>query len=213
MSEKNQSTQMESMSYDGICVERLDAWQKKFVVLYAERLRDKGTIEQLISGEGLALFVLPEVYMCLQYAAEIIARADNPAFIEALDLMEPICQIRTAIEMASLERSSLHKTETQQASKQKGFIYIAKSEGNPGMLKIGMTTKAVAFRIKQLSNSTTSVHPFVLVESFPCENPRDIERNIHAELGAYRVHGGREFFAISEFDAIAACKRITGGAA
>lgn len=83
----------------------------------------------------------------------------------------------------------------------------------PAFEAITMTTKAVAFRIKQLSNSTTSVHPFVLVESFPCENPRDIERNIHAELGAYRVHGGREFFAISEFDAIAACKRITGGAA
>lgn len=214
MTEKPKAHHMEDVSRNDLCATSLDEWQKKFVVLYAERLRDTGVMEKIIKDGKAGFFAFSSVSMFFQYVAEIDPSPGNPAFAEAIELMEPVCQIRTALEVAAQSRSAAQASATTQVKKRPtGFVYIAKSEGNPGMLKIGMTRKSIVVRLKQLSNSTTSIHPFVLVKGFPCVNPLAAEKAIHAELDAYRIHSGREFFAISEADAIAVCKRVVGGAA
>lgn len=214
MTEKSKAAHVSSMNYANLHAPSLDEWQKKFVTLYAERLRDTGVIEKIIADGTPGFFGFSGVSMFFQYMVEIIPDPENPAFVEAIELMEPVCRIKTAFEVTAQSRSAAQASTTAQVKQRPtGFIYIAKSDGNPGMLKIGMTTKSIASRLKQLSNSTTSVHPFVLVEGFACTDPLAAEKAIHAELDAYRVHSGREFFAISEADAIAVCKRVVGGAA
>lgn len=214
MTEKPKAHHMEDVSRNDLCATSLDEWQKKFVVLYAERLRDTGVMEKIIKDGKAGFFAFSSVSMFFQYVAEIDPSPGNPAFAEAIELMEPVCQIRTALEVAAQSRSAAQADATTRVKpRPTGFIYIAKSEGNPGMLKIGMTTKSIAARLKQLSNSTTSVHPFVLVEGFSCTDPLTTEKAIHAKLDAYRVHSKREFFAVSEADAISACEQVIGGKA
>jgi hypothetical protein len=89
-----------------------------------------------------------------------------------------------------------------------GHIYIAKNEGMPGILKIGMTTKSVHERLSQLSKSTSAPFDFRLVESFHCEDVINAEAEIHEAFSKFRPNKLREFFSISEDEAIYVCRNI-----
>lgn len=93
-----------------------------------------------------------------------------------------------------------------------GYVYILSNPTLPGLVKIGYTRKSVAERVRHLSSSTSIPAPFKVVASFHTATPVAHEAEAHARLAPHR-QPGREFFAVSEAQAIAACKSIIGEAA
>jgi hypothetical protein len=89
-----------------------------------------------------------------------------------------------------------------------GFIYILSNDHMPGLLKIGMTTRAVADRVAELNSATGVPTAFTVEACFECEDPASDEMELHKLLDAHRVPG-REFFRISLEDAIQATRSVT----
>jgi hypothetical protein len=77
----------------------------------------------------------------------------------------------------------------------KGFIYIAKNQAMPGLLKVGYTEKVPTARINELF--TTGVpEPFEIAYYCLVENAKSLERTIHQRLESYRSRKNREFFCV-----------------
>lgn len=92
-----------------------------------------------------------------------------------------------------------------------GLVYILRNESMPGRLKIGFTCQTLAERVRQLSSSTSIPTPFHVVSSFWSATPWAHEQRIHGLLGHKRAPG-REFFLVTEAEAVAACKQVIGAA-
>lgn len=75
-----------------------------------------------------------------------------------------------------------------------GFVYVLANESMPGIYKIGFTAGHPAIRIAQLSSATSCPTPFTMLAAFGCENPSEVESEIHEELAEFRVNRSREFF-------------------
>lgn len=88
-----------------------------------------------------------------------------------------------------------------------GFIYILANECMPGIYKIGFTTNHPKTRLDQLSSSTSCPTPFELVAAFGVTDPREVEREIHAELIASRINMSREFFRMRAEHALDICRQ------
>lgn len=78
------------------------------------------------------------------------------------------------------------------------YVYVLTNPAMPGLVKIGMTTKSVKERIKELS-STGVPEPFQLY--YACElgdglDPAEVERDMHELFASYRHNKRREFFAV-----------------
>ena len=70
------------------------------------------------------------------------------------------------------------------------------------MCKIGATTRTPEVRIRDLSR-TSVPEPFQLVAAFPCWEPFQVEKLIHAHFAAARKYGRRnEFFELQRSVAI-----------
>lgn len=82
-----------------------------------------------------------------------------------------------------------------------GFVYVLRNPGMPGLLKIGSSTRSPIERAAELF--TTGVpYQFEIVCAIYSENCRESESNVHEILHDYRCASNREFFEISEVDAI-----------
>lgn len=75
-----------------------------------------------------------------------------------------------------------------------GWIYIMSNPSFPELLKVGFTLGTPGDRVKELSASTAVPHPFEIEFVFVCENPQEVERQVHGLLHAHRVNPHREFF-------------------
>lgn len=78
------------------------------------------------------------------------------------------------------------------------YVYVLTNPSIPGLVKIGMTTKSVKERIKELS-STGVPEPFQLY--YACElggglDPVEVERDMHELFAPYRHNKRREFFGV-----------------
>ncbi len=82
--------------------------------------------------------------------------------------------------------------------KKQGWVYIAKSKGNPN-LKIGRTSKNPLERAKTLS-STGVLHDYEIVFSTKFFNQFWAEKIVHEKLKRFRV--SKEFFSAQESLAI-----------
>lgn len=78
-----------------------------------------------------------------------------------------------------------------------GFIYFLTNPSMPGLVKIGHTTKHPRERMKELSASTSCPEQFELLAFFGHEDSAYAEREIHRELGQYRLNDRREFFKMT----------------
>lgn len=77
----------------------------------------------------------------------------------------------------------------------KGFIYVAKNQAMPGLLKIGYTEKVPTARVNELF--TTGVpEPFEIAYYCLAENAKSLESTIHHRLESYRSRKNREFFRV-----------------
>lgn len=77
-----------------------------------------------------------------------------------------------------------------------GFVYVLGNESMPGIYKIGFTMKHPRTRMDELSRATSCPTPFDLLAFIGCEDPYDVEGEIHKALDAYRVNHAREFFKV-----------------
>lgn len=90
-----------------------------------------------------------------------------------------------------------------------GFVYLLKEEGvEPAVCKIGMTTKSVAERVRELNSSTSQHRRLVEIAAWPVNDPRLAEATVHRELDSYRVKNNREFFQIDVPAAIRLIDRV-----
>ena len=76
-----------------------------------------------------------------------------------------------------------------------GFLYCLSNPSMPGLVKIGVTTKTVEERVKQLS-STGVPQPFNIELQKWVNDPFKREKELHKLLSEYRVNDKREFFKI-----------------
>ena len=76
-----------------------------------------------------------------------------------------------------------------------GYIYILSNPRMKGLLKIGLSTRAVKERIAELSSATGVPAPFEVEAYFVSSDPEGHEQQIHASLAEYRVKG-KEFFEV-----------------
>ncbi|WP_136037129.1 GIY-YIG nuclease family protein [Microbacterium sp. K35] len=88
-----------------------------------------------------------------------------------------------------------------------GAVYILHNCAFPQLVKIGMTTGSPEARAKQLY-STGVPSPFVVLYAQSTENPRKLERAIHAELAEFRDTQNREFFRTAPRRAIDTLLRL-----
>lgn len=101
------------------------------------------------------------------------------------------------------ERRAKHKKRHGSDACSSGVVYVVSNESLPGVLKIGATTRSANERVKELSDSTSIPSDFVLIASFQSSDAYRLEGNIHRALEIYRVSQRKEFFRISESEALA----------
>lgn len=77
-----------------------------------------------------------------------------------------------------------------------GWIYILSTRENPTLLKIGMTTRSVAQRVKEINSATGVLYPYSARRVFRVKDAARAEKAIFAVLKNYRLRNDREFFHI-----------------
>lgn len=78
----------------------------------------------------------------------------------------------------------------------RGFVYCLSNPSYKGTYKIGLTTKSIDGRMKQLYK-TGVIHPFVCEFAKRVKQVHQTERLLHKKMASSRVHPDREFFKIS----------------
>jgi hypothetical protein len=82
-----------------------------------------------------------------------------------------------------------------------GWIYILSTREQPDVLKIGMTTRSVTQRVKEINSATGVLFPFSVRAIFSVEDPAVTESLIFEALSEFRIRMDREFFQMSFQDA------------
>lgn len=84
-----------------------------------------------------------------------------------------------------------------------GCVYLMTSSvlQKEGILKIGSTTDHPDERAKQLTASTASPTPFIVLYSRTVSDCNDVEAKMHSAFAHCRVNQGREFFRVSLYEA------------
>jgi len=90
------------------------------------------------------------------------------------------------------------RTRTVRQRSGAGFIYILRpriSINGRDVIKIGMTTRSVEARVRELT--TGSMVSFETVYVLQVDDPRKLEKELHFRFRSYRViGGGQEFFHV-----------------
>ena len=89
-----------------------------------------------------------------------------------------------------------------------GWVYLLTNGSMPGLVKIGMTTRSVDQRVKELSASTSLPTPFKVVHCWPVHDPAAVEAVLHKRLDVYRINHRREFFRVDTADIVQMMPRI-----
>ena len=90
----------------------------------------------------------------------------------------------------------------RKATANEGFLYVISNPSMPGLIKVGMTSKSPAERMKSLY-STSVPTPFEAEYFALCKDRKKCEALAHKALQSWRVNSRREFFRLSPEDAIA----------
>lgn len=83
-----------------------------------------------------------------------------------------------------------------------GFLYVLRNDSMTGLLKIGFTTRTVEQRVSELDSSTATPTPFEIAFYFACSEPQSDEALAHETFALHRLNQGREFFKLSEQEAL-----------
>lgn len=75
-----------------------------------------------------------------------------------------------------------------------GWIYLLSTREMPDLLKIGMTTRTVEERVREINGATGVPFPFGVRRCWRARDPASAEREIHWALADHRIRADREFF-------------------
>jgi hypothetical protein len=81
-----------------------------------------------------------------------------------------------------------------------GWIYILSTREMPDLLKIGMTTRTVLERVREINNATGVAIPFGVRRCWRVTDPRQSEKLLHQILDGDRLRADREFFRADFLD-------------
>jgi T5orf172 domain len=81
-----------------------------------------------------------------------------------------------------------------------GWIYILSTREMPDLLKIGMTTRTVPERVREINNATGVAIPFGVRRCWRVTDPRQSEKLLHQILDGDRLRADREFFRADFLD-------------
>ena len=144
----------------------------------------------------------------------------RPPFKNMRRIVIALKELRTAVKENKLdiseiqreiliENNILHYLHTYQqdieskcAGLKGGWIYILSNREYPQLLKIGMTTRPVETRIKEINSATGLAFPYSTKKVIRVTNPQEVEKKLHEVLSEYRVRKDREFFKMEFSDAI-----------
>ncbi len=76
-------------------------------------------------------------------------------------------------------------------------VYIVTNEAMPGLVKIGITSKPIEERLKELASVTGVPLPFSCYYAAEVEDAGNLEDVLHKAYADNRVNPNREFFSIS----------------
>jgi hypothetical protein len=112
--------------------------------------------------------------------------------------------------VSTLERLGVHRClenylNPRPEDASEGYIYILSTREQSQFLKIGVTTRSVEQRVKEINSATGVIIPFGVRAVWPVRDPEQTEKDIHKMLDPYRVRADREFFQIEYQQA---CKKI-----
>jgi hypothetical protein len=112
------------------------------------------------------------------------------------------------LETAKLARSTLRRLPTRKClavflkkvriadEDNAGWVYILSTRELPELLKIGMTTRTVEQRTREINTATGVAIPFGVRACWRVHSPSAAEKIVHAALADARIRGDREFFRI-----------------
>lgn len=78
-----------------------------------------------------------------------------------------------------------------------GYVYALINPAMPGYVKIGMTTRSIDERIKELSSSTGVPHKYICVYYIKVNDCYLVEKKLHSLFKNERATNNREFFIIN----------------
>lgn len=81
------------------------------------------------------------------------------------------------------------------------WIYILSRREEPDVLKIGMTSKSVSERVKQINGHTGVLRPWSVRQVFRVKDASMVERAVFSSLAEYRMRPDREFFQLAFHEA------------
>ena len=87
-------------------------------------------------------------------------------------------------------------TETLSMQGESGWLYILSRKDEPNILKIGMTTRSVTARVKEINSATGVLRPYSARAVYKVENAKEAEKLVFNLLSDYRIREDREFFQI-----------------
>lgn len=90
----------------------------------------------------------------------------------------------------------------------RGWVYLMDNKAMPGLVKIGFSTKDPFLRAPELNSTGVPLDFDVLYDALTI-NPREIEQQVHRELGYCRV--GKEWFRCAPWDAVLRIREVAGG--
>ena len=82
-----------------------------------------------------------------------------------------------------------------------GWLYVLSTRELPKLLKVGMTTRSVEERAREINSATGVAIPFGVRRCWRVSDPSKAERLAHHALQKFRVRNDREFFQASFHDA------------
>lgn len=77
-----------------------------------------------------------------------------------------------------------------------GWLYVLSRRDEPDIVKIGMTTRSVAKRVKEINSATGVLRPYSVRSAYKVECVRNAEKIVFKRLADYRIREDREFFQI-----------------
>ncbi len=77
------------------------------------------------------------------------------------------------------------------------YIYVLVNRSIPNMVKIGMTTRSVDERAREINKATGVPTPWIPVYSFPCYASGILEKRVHERLAPYRITEDGEMFGVT----------------
>lgn len=80
-----------------------------------------------------------------------------------------------------------------------GWVYLLSTREQADLLKIGMTTRTVQQRVKEINSATGVAIPFGVRQCWRVTEPERAEKLIHEHLADYRIRADREFFRVDYF--------------